>query len=694
MSILDTLNRAAGGLYELFRGPASSYCRLESLDDEHTLCADDGSLVSSLAVEGSLDHVTDGSAGEAAAALSEKTRSLFERRGHFVKAVFDYSPEGGRALVAGRLAPARRGARALGLDLGRVLDGWEGALGGLCGEESLHVVLWTVPDALPPAERARAAAAFAEGSRDGILAGAAGLRAAHRGALAALSGGLGLAGLRHSPVPARLLARDIRAALYGPAAGGPWRPRLPGDPFPRLYPDAGRPPAVYPSLREQIFQGPCRAVDGELLLAGSRLHAPFFLSLPPRDPRPFSRLFAALSGRRPRLPLRMAVSLSPDGLAGLWARGALARILSFTSRDDRQLASAIDGVRAMAEGGACVCGISFSCDTETDVDAHRDLGEAARALRRQRGELARLVSGWGEASCQEGCGDPLLGVCAALPGLLPHGGPAPRAAAPLEEAWGFLPVRPASPWRRGALVWRTPDGKAMPYACNSSVQASWIDLGLAPMGSGKSVLLNTLNLAFLLQGEGPGLPLLSVIDVGPSSRGLVDLVRAALPPARRHEAVFHRLRMTPESSVNPFDTPLGCRYPFPAQAAFLENLLTLLCSPPGGDPPAGTGGVVRLAIEGAYRESARRPRPLTRDLDPDLYDLTLAEGFPGDAAASVWEAVDFLFRRGRAREALLWQRHAVPTLRDCAAMARTDPGVRAAYAYRVPGTGEEAGAYV
>ncbi|MDR1312784.1 MAG: hypothetical protein LBQ12_03595 [Deltaproteobacteria bacterium] len=694
MGILTAIDRAATGLFELFRGPACSYCRLESLDGGNTLCADDGSLVSAFSVEGSLAPVSDELASLAASALSEKTRALFERGGHCVKAVFDYRPQGGRGIVAGMLAPSRRAAADCGLDLGRVLDSWEGALGSLCGEESLTLVLWTGLDALAPAERGKALAAFASESAEGILRGAGDLRSAHAGACSALSEGLALAGLKHEPMAPGRLAREIRRSLYGGSVPGAWTPALPGDPVPVMYRDGGEQRGIYPSLKSQLFPGPCQVVERDFLLAGDVLHAPFFLSLPPRDPKPFSRLFAALSSRSPRLPLRAAVSLTPDGLGGLSAKAALARILSFTSRCDRQLASALDGVKAMAEAGASVCGISFSFDTETDLCSHRDLKEAVGSLRRQRSELVKLVSGWGEASAQECTGDPLLGVCSALPGLMPHGGPAARAAAPLEEAWGFIPVRPASPWKEGPLVLRSFDGKAMPFSPNSSVQASWVDLGIAPMGAGKSVLLNTLNLAFLLQAGSKRLPLLSVIDVGPSSRGLVDLVRAALPASRRHEAVFHRVRMSPESSVNPFDTPLGLRYPLPSHLAFLENLLTLLASPVGSPPPTGVGGLVRLAVEGAYFEKAKGGKPLSRGLDPDLYDFTLAEGFPKDGASTVWEAVDFLFGKGFLHEAHLWQRHAVPTLADVAARILTDDAARSAYGFTVPGTGEEARSYV
>ncbi|MDR1037648.1 MAG: hypothetical protein LBT40_14125 [Deltaproteobacteria bacterium] len=694
MSILNSLNRVADGIFELVGGPASSYCLLESLDDFHTLCAADGSLVTAFAVEGTPEPVSDSLAARAAEALSGKTRAIFERGGHFVKAVFDYDPDAGPETVRGMMAPARRAASECGLDMGRTLDGWESALGVLCARESLAVTLWTTFGALAPAERGKAARAFAEAGADGILEGAAELRSAHGGAVSALSEGLRQAGLKARLMPARRLVRDIRAAMYGPAVPPDWEPRLPGDPFPLVCPEPGGEAPIYPSLRDQIFQSPCRTVERDFLLAGDMLHAPFFLSLPPRDPRPFSRLFAALSSRSPRLPLRMAVSIGPDGLGGTGARGALARILRFSSRDSRQLASAIDGVRAMADAGSCVCALSFGCDTWTDLCDHEDLGSAARSLRRQRGELVKLVGGWGESGCQECPGDPLLGVCAALPGLMPHGGPAARAAAPLEEAWGFIPVRPASPWRTGSLVLRSLDGKPMPFMHNSSVQSSWVDLGIAPMGAGKSVLLNTLNLAFILQAGGGRLPLLSIIDVGPSSRGLIDLVHSALPPSRRHEALFHRLRPVPESSVNPFDTPLGCRYPLPSQTAFLENLLTLLASPPGAPPPTGVGGLVRLCIEGAYLERDRRPAPFTRETDPEIWDLALSEGLVPDGRTSVWEAVDFLFARGHEHEAHLLQRHAVPTLLDVAARTRTDQAVAAAYGYTIPGTGEDAGSYV
>ena len=52
-----------------------------------------------------------------------------------------------------------------------------------------------------------------------------------------------------------------------------------------------------------------------------------------------------------------------------------------------------------------------------------------------------------------------------------------------------------------------------------------------------------------------------------------------MPEGKKHLAAYHRLRMTPDYAVNPFDTPLGNRKPLPSHKAFLVNLLSLLATP-------------------------------------------------------------------------------------------------------------------
>ncbi|MDR2387837.1 MAG: type IV secretion protein IcmB, partial [Deltaproteobacteria bacterium] len=471
-----------------------------------------------------------------------------------------------------------------------------------------------------------------------------------------------------------------------------FKPLLPGDPRPFLEPDRGVEEMgflLYPNLASQIFPSEAKVVDRSMILVGQRLHAPFLMSVPPRSPRPFSELQRVLATGRPKDPLRLRLNLTPDGLSGKSLQSALASILSFSSKDNKALVSSLTALKRLTERGQIVVGLSMVFDTFVDLVDHDNLNEAARALRRRLSRVSRVVSGWGQGQVQEVWGDPLLGLCAALPAMMPHHGPAPKAAAPLISVWSFLPVRPASPWSKGPLVLRTPDGKIMPFAPNSTVQSAWIDLGLAPMGGGKSVLLNSLNLAFCLQGGLVELPWVSIIDVGPSSSGLINLIKNALPDHQKHLAAHHRLKMDPSESVNPFDTPLGCREPLPAQAAFLVNFLCLLATPlDKSAPPSGVDGIARQAILAAYQELSDKPRKLSRAPEPHLHDLALSMGFPLDEKSSFWELVDFFYAQGLYHEAHLAQRLAVPTLLDVISQVRNHQGLRATYNFKIEATGE------
>ena len=98
---------------------------------------------------------------------------------------------------------------------------------------------------------------------------------------------------------------------------------------------------------------------------------------------------------------------------------------------------------------------------------------------------------------------------------------------------------------------RTPDGKLMPMGLFHSLQASWNEICFAGMGSGKSFFLNTLNFFFVVRPGQTRLPWLTVIDIGPSCAGVIELVRQSLPPEKRHLAVFARLRNVREAAINP-----------------------------------------------------------------------------------------------------------------------------------------------
>jgi intracellular multiplication protein IcmB len=272
-------------------------------------------------------------------------------------------------------------------------------------------------------------------------------------------------------------------------------------------------------------------------------------------------------------------------------------------------------------------------------------------------------------------GDPVQALIATGAGLSLDS-PATVSCAVLADVTQMLPLfRPASPWDVGAILFRSGDGKLLPYQPSSSVQSNWINTAIAEPRAGKSVLVNAINLALCLSPGLDALPYIAIIDIGRASSGFTSLLREALPELERHKVAQFRMRMRKEDAANPFDTQLGCRYPLPHEEAFAVNFLTLLMTPPGEESPAdGMPGLCAGVIAEAYRQfsDAERPKRYSPHTEcAEHVDEAIARyGLHYDASTSWWEVVDMLFAAGDVHAAGLAQRFAVPTLQDLASICR------------------------
>ena len=247
-------------------------------------------------------------------------------------------------------------------------------------------------------------------------------------------------------------------------------------------------------------------------------------------------------------------------------------------------------------------------------------------------------------------------------------------------------------WRLATAVSFTTSTGAPRLGKRSSLSTA--ELILAPPGRGKTVLLNTGSLAFHLAKHPLGLlPRLAVIDIGDASFGLAELMLDLLPEHRKHEIAFRRLRMTPETAINPFDTPLGQRVPDLEHRNLLLNILRILLqsdTPSSEQMSTFETDLCSFALDLCVKRWSDRERVST----PTLYtsgtetsvDAALARAHA--EPHTWWDAVDCLFMAGEMREAATAQRYATPTLadfhhvlstslaiQDLFGQARTDNGV-------------------
>jgi intracellular multiplication protein IcmB len=447
-----------------------------------------------------------------------------------------------------------------------------------------------------------------------------------------------------------------------------WLPSLPGD---QLTPKACRmakgdiSDITWPSLAAQIMPRDAENIDLKTARIGDRIYSTVFIDLFPKEVQTFVQLFSRTL--QANIPWRISFLVEADGLGYAGVRSALASILTVTSKQNRLIS---DGLNLLSyinlNTDDAVVRLRVAAATWAEV------GELS-VLRSRASMLARAIQSWGSCNVSEVSGDAFEGVVSSMVAVS-NQSIANASIAPLSNVLHMLPLfRPCSIWSDGAILFRSPDGKLWPYHPGSSLQTTWIDLFYARPGSGKSVLSNAMNLAVCLSAGIQRLPRISVIDIGPSSSGLITLLKDALPASEKHKVAYHRLKMHVDYAINPFDTQLGCRYPMPQERAFLVNFLTLLATPVGNDSAYdGVSDMVGLVVDELYKafSDTGSPNVYTPGIEDGL-DVILKEmGFLQDEVTTWWEVTDALFLSGFVHEAMLAQRHAMPVLSDVASICR------------------------
>ncbi len=658
------------------RQSVSSFIRLETRENEHTLVSTDGSLVSYLKVEGSKQIIGDEEYENIVNSANIKIGARFDRIGHAMQVYFVRDPARIRQTLTDQIHPSRVTAHNIGLDLDDLFDEKIAHLEKFLTHEEQYFVLWTRPSCLTQNEAKRAGEDAKEEGKDWVIAASAQyplgimepLRTRHKSFISAMTTAFDELGIECQVLEVHDALNAVRSNLFPDRANDKWRACLPGDPIPPRAPQSAvdMSDILWPTLPNQITAAEANVLGKSVVRIGNLLWAGADMTLGPMDSMPFPILLNRLV--EADIPFRISFLIEGGGAAAVAMRTFAATLLGPTNAGNKPIKYSLEQLTTLARQEPVVkIRISFATWCK--------ISEKDQILDRLS-ILLQSFESWGYAQVSEYSGDPLDCVMSSAMGI--HcAGTAPSGIAPMIEIMRLLPwQRPSSPFETGAMIFRTPDGKIWPYQTGTNLTTTWFDLIFAQPGGGKSVLLNTLNFGTCITPGLSKLPYVSVIDIGPSSSGLISLIKEALPLDRQHEAAYFRLQMAHQYAINPFDTQLGCRYPLPDERSFLVELLTLLTTPPGYDKPYdGMQQLCGLVVDEMFRwrddaSANAESRPYLPRLEMEIDAAIQKHNVHLPSDPFWWDIVDKMFELGQVHLANMAQRHAVPTLNDAITASR------------------------
>lgn len=658
------------------RQTVSSFIRLETMENETTLVSTDGSLVSYVKVEGSKQIIGDEEYNNIVNASNIKIGARFDRLGHAMQVYFVRDPARIRKTLEDQIHPSRVTANNIGMDLDDLFDEKVAHLERYLTHEEQYFVLWSRPSALTKNDLKRAGESIKEEGKNWVQAANSQypygvlepLRTRHKSFITAMMTAFEEMGIECALMEVHDALNAIRSNIFPDRANPDWRACLPGDPIPPRAPQStvDMSDILWPSLPNQITAADAKVLGKSVVRIGNVLWAGADMTLGPMDSTPFPVLLNRLV--EADIPFRISFLIEGGGASAVAFRTFAATIMGPTNAGNSPIKYSLESLTKLARKEPVVK-IRISFATWCRVE------EKSQILDRLS-VLLQSFESWGYCQVSDHSGDPLDCVMSSAMGI--HcGGTAPSGIAPMIEIMKLLPwQRPSSPFETGAMIFRTPDGKIWPYQTGTNLTTTWFDLIFAQPGGGKSVLLNTLNFGTCITPGLSKLPYVAVIDIGPSSSGLISLIKEALPLSRQFEAAYFRLQMAHQYAINPFDTQLGCRYPLPDERSFLVELLTLLTTPPGYDKPYdGMQQLCGLVVDEMFRwrddEAANaESRPYLPRLEMEIdaaiqkYNIHL----PSDPFW--WDIVDKMFELDLPHLANIAQRHAVPTLNDAITASR------------------------
>ena len=655
-----------------------TYCDLESADDETVLISKDSSLVSLVKIEGAEIISSLRQVHKIAGVLDESLKPFFHAPGHTLQVFYQFEPRLNEDELENQIGDMKDHFKTLGFSGEDILASRKQCLKDTCTTEVSYWALWTsidVTDVDEGAQKKRikhytdAKLPDTDGSQK-FLNIIPDLRIHHKSYVGAVLDGLKRAGIHGVLMESHEAVNQLRRLVAPEKTAIDWKPRLPGDALSGHIDSLEKnenniSDFLWAPLDEQILLENAEVKKFKTVEIEAQIYSTLGLELFPQAQVTFYDLFNLLM--QASIPWRISYQIQSGGLSVTRLKSMLAQFLAFSSYENKLILNANHLLKNIEQtGGDAVVRASMLATTWSN-------SENPALLKQRNSRLVKALQAWGNSEITTKTGDPFDAFMSNIAGMKKTS-PARVTAAPLKSIIPLLPISmPAKIWSSGALQFRTIDGKLWPYQPGSDQQISWVELIYAKSGSGKSVLLNAINFAMATSMKLDKLPMMGIIDIGASSKGMISLLQTGLPEDRAKEVQFFELNFDFKNAINPFDTHVGSRKPTAQHKFFLSNFVSLLMLDNVEEKlPDGMESMISLVIDLTYEKFAD-------DIDPKLYSVGMNERIDAclhkhhislDQCETWWRVTDILFELEEITLARIAQRYAVPLLSDTIAVAQ------------------------
>lgn len=661
---------------KLLKQSPKDFVSLDTVHGDFCLVQNDGTLVSGIRIDGSRSTVSQEEYDDLIETIEEDYKAHLQEGTHRFIHYFSSDTDKTKEELNRVFGDAARAtASKIGFIDTSVIDEEVDALAKYCHSERNYLVVYTYVRNLTPTER-KELQRLKEKQAKGMpfMTGAQSLSKGvsfyvdkHVSLLNSLREMFSNSNIFCRTMDIHELTYDIRLAYDSAWTAPDWKAVLTGDKHSLQIPEKRKGDYShlgYPRLADQLMTRELSPCDSSTARIGDTIYAPLSVAFSPQNPKPFNALYKEL--QKANIPFRIHYDITNGGMGLISFQDTLATFLRVTGgSDNKDVLSVSKALRDLRDGGHEIVSLKINICTW----AYNDDIQLAK---KRRELIARICQSWGNTQVASVEGDVVESTLSSIPGLT-SGNSAKPLPFDLHSTARLLPItQPASVWETGSRVYRTVRGKIIPCQPYSQKQSHWTKLVVGPMGFGKTVELASDNWSLVLHPDAQELPYIRQIDIGPGSKGLVDLVRSCLPESKQYLAQYYRIQNTKDFCVNPMDTQLGLRNPLSGHMSTLINIVSTLCLPDDNTaPPEGTLDVIQALLKLAYRVCAERKSSkdyhsgYIEQVDAKLEELDFN---PPTKIPRWWDVVDFLAINKEYRLASLAQRYAVPTFSDLIAL--------------------------